>query len=153
MLYLSHFIHAWLMFVAPLSLLGYKPTVKQRVWFTLVYALGIIFSRKIYDFLPLPFGTHTLILLTLSVILFKKIVKDFSWHKSLSISLMLFIAMLINDSLILLPIMNLLGITVQELADNPLVLLFITAMSNFVFIVIYIIGYFKNRKGKPIYTF
>lgn len=149
MQYISHFTHAFLMFVAPLSFLGYKSTIKQKVLFTLLYGLGVTFSRGIYDFFPLPFGIHTPLLIILSVILFKNILKDFSFQNSIFVSLIMFTVLLINDSLIVLPLMKLFHLTINSMGDrNFLVFLISIVLSDFTLILTYIVGYFKNKNNK-----
>ncbi len=151
MQYLSRFIHAFLMFVAPLKFLNYKSTIKQRSLFTLIYGLAVIVSRRIYDFLPLTFGAHTILLVIISSILFKKILRDFSWSKSIYTALILFIALLINDALILLPSMKLFDLTVLKIETNSFSAFLITMLlSNFTLILVYIVGYLKNKKDKQI---
>lgn len=151
MQYLTHFVHAFLMFVAPLKFLNYKSTIKQKLSFVLSYGLAIIFSRRIYDFIPLFFGTHTIILVIVSTVLFKKIVKNISWLKSFYISLILFIAMLANDSLIMVPIMRLLNLTIKNLEGNDfLIFLISTILSNFILILACIVSYLNNKKDKYI---
>ncbi|HZX21275.1 MAG TPA: hypothetical protein VFF25_02675, partial [Clostridia bacterium] len=83
LVYLLYFFQSWLMFVTPLKSLRYKSTIGQKVLFTIVYAVGAILSRKMYNFLKVPFGTHTILLIIFSTILFKTILKDISWHRSI----------------------------------------------------------------------
>ena len=150
MQYLTHFVHAFLMFVAPLKFLNYKSTIKQRALFTLIYGLAIIFSRRIYDFLPLTFGTHTILLVIISSVLFKNIVKEISWLKSVYTALILFISVLINDALILLPSMKLFDLTVQKIENSSFLILFSIIIPNATLIIMYIVGHFKNKKDKQI---
>ncbi|HZK58036.1 MAG TPA: hypothetical protein VFD17_06980, partial [Clostridia bacterium] len=96
--YLLYFIQSWLIFVVPLKFLRYKSTVGQRIIFTIVYAAGSILSRRIYDFLKVPFGTHTFILFIFSIILLKIVAKGLGWQKSIYATLITFIILLINDT-------------------------------------------------------
>jgi len=61
--YLLYFIQSWLIFVVPLKFMRYKTTTGQRAMFTVVYVVASILARRVYDFLELPFGTHTFVLL------------------------------------------------------------------------------------------
>ncbi len=148
MQYLSHFVEAFLIFIAPLSFLDYKTNAKQKVLFTVLYGLGIYFSRQIYNFTSLPFGIHIFILIGLSSILFKNILKNYTWKNSIYISLIVFIALLINDSIFLLPYMSIYDLTIEEIQmDNGIIKLIEMTMSNLILIAMYIIGRFKNRKS------
>lgn len=139
MVNLSHFVHAWLVFVTPLKFLHYKVTTRQKVIFTIIYGIGIILARYIYNCLLVPFGTHTVILLISHTILLKVILKDFSWQNAMYTSLITFIVLLINDSIILLPVMKLSGITINDIEQNgKLAFWTIAVLSNVLLIVIYI---------------
>lgn len=150
MQYLSHFTHALLMFITPLNFLGHKSESKQKFVFTLLYGLGVHFSRSIYNFLNVPFGTHTILLIILNIILFKIIVHNISWKKCIYISLTLFIILLINDSLILLPTMKYFNLTVNLIESNAILRLVIIIVSNFILILASIAIYFKNKYSKKI---
>jgi len=145
MQYLSHFIHAFLMFVTPLSFIGYKTTNQQKFIFTLLYGLGVVFCRMIYKFHPVPFGTHSIMLVILSIILFKNIVRDYTWKDSIYTALILFIALLINDSIIVLPMLHLLNLSIETISDNIFLWVVLTIVSNFTFIACLILGFFKNK--------
>jgi len=136
------------MFFAAIQILNYKATNKQITIFTICYGLGVIFSRKIYSFLPVPFGTHTILLIILSTILFKNILKDSRWIKYIFTSLILTIALLISDTLIVLPSMKLLDWSVQEIQSSIFLTFLLTAMSDLTLVAIFIIGYFKNKNKR-----
>lgn len=145
MIYLLYFVHSWLIFAAPLKILRYKPTIKQQALFIVVYGVGVIFSRSIYSFLKVPFGTHTVLLIILNAILFKTILKDFSWQKSVCISLIVFIILLINDALILVPAMKLFNLTISKIeTNNILAVIFSSILSNLLLILIYIISIIRD---------
>lgn len=145
MIYLSYFIHAWLIFVTPLKYLHYKPTIKQRVLFTVIYGLGIGPARSIYKFLRVPFGIHTVFLLVLSTILFRIILKDFSWQNSIYVSLIIFIILLINDALILLPIMKLFNLTIGQVEESRiLTFMMIFIVNNLLLILTYVASTIRN---------
>lgn len=147
MLYLVHLVHAYFMFVTPLTFLNYKSTKKQKILFTITYALGSILSRKIYSFFPSIFGSHTLILIILSSILFKSIVREFTWNKSIYTSLMLFIMLLINDTLIIVPVMNTFGLTVEKLETSiSLTCIVSIVLNNLTLMIGLIICYLRNPK-------
>ncbi len=139
MLYLSHFIHAWLVFVTPLIFLNYKTTIRQQALFTIIYGLGVAFSRNIYDFVKVPFGTHTILLIILSIVLFKNILKDFGWNKSIYTSLIIVIILLINDTLILLPLMKMFNLTITGVEKRgSLGFIPVIILSNLILILIYV---------------
>lgn len=151
MQHITHIVHAFFMFITPLKFLGYKSTSKQKILFTLLYTLGIIFSRKLYDFLPIPFGTHTILLVILSSVLFKNILKDLTWSKSIYISLTLFIALLVNDAIIIMPIMKLLGVNLEVLGNiNLITLVLSNVLNNFTLLLGFAFGYFKNKNKKQL---
>lgn len=145
MIYLLYFLQAWLIFVTPLIFLNYKTTIRQQFLFTIIYGLGIIFSRNIYNFIKVPFGIHTILLLILSIILFKNILKDFGWQKSIYTSLIVFIIILINDALIVLPFMKLLDLNVGLVeSDNTLAFILISILSNLLLILACITSIIRN---------
>lgn len=145
MIYLLYFVHSWLVFVTPLKFLRYKSTVGQKILFTVVYGAGVIFSRDIYKFLKVPFGTHTILLIILSIILFKNILKDFNWQRSIYITLITFVALLVNDSLILVPIMKLFNLPISKIeTDNILAIIFMGILSNLLLILVYIISIVRD---------
>lgn len=147
MQYLSHLIHAFFMFVAPLSFLNYKTTVIQKILFTLIYGTMVHFSRQIYNLINIPFGSHTLILVILAIILFKNILKDFTWIRSTYISLVLFIILIINDSIFVLPYMKFFHLTITQMEINNVIpIIFKTIVSNSLLVLIFIIGELKNRR-------
>lgn len=115
MIYSLYFIQSWFMFVTPLKFLRHKSTIGQKVSFTIIYGIGVILLRSMYDFLEVPFGTHTLLSIILNIILLKIILKDFSWQKSVYVSLITFIALLVNDSFIVLPIVKLLNLSIGNI--------------------------------------
>lgn len=151
MQYLVHFVHAYLMFVTPLKFLNYKSTIKQQILFTTIYGIGAISSREIYKIFPTPFGMHTIILILLSIVLFKKIVHEFTWQKSIYTSLILVILLLINDVLIFVPIMNIFGLSLDK-AESSVFLIFILliVLTNLTLIIGLIIGYLRNKKDHQI---
>ncbi|WP_041718881.1 hypothetical protein [Alkaliphilus oremlandii] len=152
MQYLSYFTHAFLMFVTPLSFIGYKTTNQQKITFTLLYGLGVVFFRRIYDFFPVPFGTHSIMLVALSVILLKNIVENYTWKKSIYTALLLFIVLLINDSIIVLPILNLLDLSIESVSNSIVSWIIFIIISNFLLILCLIIGFFKNKgDNKEVY--
>lgn len=135
------------MFIVPLIYLGYKPELKKQILFTGIYGLGIIFFRRIYDIIPAPYGIHVILLIILNTVLITIIVKRINLVMALSISLSMFIIMLINDSIIVVPFMKYLDITVGSIIDNGLITYTILLLlSNFSLIVIYIIGALRHRK-------
>lgn len=138
MVYLSYFIHSWLVFVTPLKILHRKTTIKQQVIFTIIYGFGIIFVRSIYSFFRIPFGTHTVLLIIVGVVLVKNILKDFDWQKSVYTILISVIILLINDSIILLPTMKLFDLTVIRIEKNKVLLFIMTGiLSNLLLILVY----------------
>lgn len=140
MLYLLYFIQSWFMFVTPLKFLRHKSTIGQKALFMVVYGVGAILSRSIYNFLEVPFGTHTFLLIIFSIILFKIILKDFSWQKSMYVSLITFIVLLVNDTFIVLPIMKLFGLSVGNIeANNILTTMLICILPSLLLILVYII--------------
>ncbi len=145
MQYLSHFTHAFFMFVTPLNFLGYKSTTKQKIVFTILYGLAINFFRKIYDFFPVPFGTHTIILVILNIILFKLILQNIRWKTCIYTCLILYIILLINDLMILVPIMNFFNLTVNQIESNVFLRFIIIIVSNVILIVAATVGYLKNK--------
>lgn len=145
MIYLSYFVHSWLVFVTPLKFLRYKLTIRQQALFTIIYGLGIVFTRGIYNFVKVPFGTHTVLLLILSIILFKNILKDFSWQSSIYITLIIFIILLINDAVILLPIMKMLNLTVTGIEkDSILAFMPTIILPNLLLILTYIASIIRD---------
>lgn len=137
--YLLYFIQSWLIFVVPLKFLRYKSTIGQRVVFTIVYAVGSIFSREIYRFLKVPFGTHTFLLIILGIILLKIVAKGLGWQKSIYAFLITFIVLLINDTFIVLPVLKLLGLSVGKIEVNNISrVLFMCIMPNLLLILAYI---------------
>ena len=140
MAYLLYFFQSWLMFVTPLKLLRYKSTIEQKALFTIIYGVGVIFSRGIYNFLKVPFGTHTVLLIILSIVLFKVILKDFSWQKSIYVSLITFIILLINDTFIVVPVLKWLNLTIGKMGANDIsTIIIIAILPNLLLILAYII--------------
>lgn len=145
MIYLSYFVHSWLVFVTPLKFLRYKLTIRQQALFTIIYGLGIVFTRGIYNFVKVPFGTHTVLLLILSIILFKNILKDFGWQSSIYTTLIIFIILLINDAVILLPIMKMLNLTVTGIEkDSILAFMPTIILPNLLLILTYIASIIRD---------
>jgi len=137
--YLLYFFQSLLIFITPLRFLRYKSTIGQRIVFTTVYAGAVIFSRELYNFLKLPFGTHTFLLIIFSTILFKIIVKGFSWQKSIYASLFAFVVLLINDTFIVLPVLKLLGLTIGKIEVNDIfTVMFMCIMPSLLLILVYI---------------
>ncbi len=144
---LGHFMHAWLIFISSLMYLEYKPRLKKQVLFTVFYGLGIIFFRRIYEFLPVPFGTHMILLIMWNAILLNVIVKEISWIKATVISLIVFTVLLINDLIIFMPLMKYLDLTVDSIIGaNLMRYIILWIASNFLLIVAYITGIMRNQK-------
>ena len=119
MIFLSNFIHAWFFCLAPLSFLNYRPERRQHLIFTLIYGCSVYLSRRIYEFLPVPFGTHTFILIIISIILFTYLCK-ISAKQSIIMTVIVFIVLILADGMISLPVMNLLNITMKSYEENIL---------------------------------
>lgn len=145
MAYLLYFFQSYLMFVTPLRLLRYKSTAVQKILFTIIFGVGEIFSRHIYKFLKIPFGTHTLLLFFFCIILFKIILKGFSWQKSIYMSLIAFIILLINDFFIVVPVMKLLDLTVGNIDTNNISsILLLWILPNILLFLVYIVLIIKD---------
>jgi len=144
---IGHFLHAWLMFITPLIYLGYKPKFKKQLLFTILYGLGIILFRRIYDFLPVPFGTHMILLVVLHATLLTAILGEVGWMKAIFISLISFVVILINDSIIFVPAMRYLDITINKIGSTNIVTYIILwILSNSLLIVSYIARILKSPK-------
>ncbi len=147
---IGHFFHAWLVFVTPLLYLGYRPKLKKQALFTMAYGLGVVLFRRIYNFLAVPFGTHTILLIILNVILLNILIEEVNWIKAICITLITFILVLINDSIIVLPLLNFLGMTVSELSTiNVPTYLVVLICANILLIVSYLLGnlIFKKKEA------
>lgn len=119
MIFLSNFIHAWFFCIAPLAIFNQKVTIKQQSIFTLIYGLGVYLSRRIYEFLPVPFGTHTIMLISLGILLFILICKV-SVKKSIMMTLLVFIVLIVADGTLSLPVMNFFNIPMSSYENNIL---------------------------------
>lgn len=151
--YIGHFLHAWLMFAAPLIHFGYKIEFKKQALCTILYGIGIILFREMYNFLPVPFGTHVILLVILHSILLITILGKADWIKAMVASLMSFIVILINDSIILIPAMKYLNITVDGIGKSKVfTYIILWTLSNSLLIVSYMLGTIKFQK-KQSYKF
>lgn len=148
MRYLLYFFHSWLVFVISLRFLRYKPTIKQQITFTAVYGVGVVFSRGIYNFLKVPFGTHTILLIILSIILFKGILEGFTWQKSMYVALVAFIIMLTAEAFAVLPVMKLFDLTITKIETNNTLNMYIGVLSNAVLILVYAILVIRDLNMK-----
>ena len=147
--FLWNFVHAGLVFVAPLKLFNIKTTILQKVIFTLFYGVGVILSRNIYTLSDaIPFGTHTILLIILNVLLLKIIIKDLSWLKSLNIVLLVVVVLLINDALIVGPFFRYFDITTTQLQKSDSLSLLLRPIVDSGLIIMYIIALVKNRIKK-----
>ncbi|MDR5659172.1 hypothetical protein RH915_06690 [Serpentinicella sp. ANB-PHB4] len=147
MIYLTNFIHAWLIFIAPLSLFNVKSSLNEQIIFTFIYGNALHLIRTY--FMPIaPMMTHTVLLMMITIFLYKVLIKQLIWSKCILMAFIWIIALVIAELLITFPIMHITGITVAS-ADtvfaHRLVILF---TSNLGLIMIYAIGRFKHRKSK-----
>lgn len=150
--YLLYFFQSWLIFVVPLKFLRYKSTIGQKVIFTIVYAVEVIFSREIYKFLKVPFGMHTFLSVIFGVILFKIVARDLGWQKSIYSFVISFIVLLVNDTFIVLPVLKLLGLSIGNIEVNNISgILFMCIAPNLLLILAYIVLVIRdlicNKKG------
>ena len=139
MKYLLYFLHSWLVFIITLRFLRYKPTIKQQALFTAIYGMGVVFSRGMYNFFKIPFGTHTILLIILSIILFKVVLGNLSWQKSMYMALIAFIIMMTAEAFAVLPIMKLFNLTITKIETDNTLNMYIGILSNAALILIYII--------------
>jgi len=145
MIFLSNFIHAWFFCIAPLTLFNYKPTLRQHMLFTLVYGFSVYLSRRIYEILPVPFGTHTFILIAISVALFVFVCKV-SFKISLLCSIIVFIVLVVSDGIISLPVMNLLNITIKSYDESVLHRAIVLSLGIVPLVIMVLVGKLVNIK-------
>jgi hypothetical protein len=110
----------------------------------MIYGVGVIVLRGMYNFFKVPFGTHTILLAILSIVLFKIIFKEFNWQKSIYTALIAFIIMLIVEAFAVLPIMKLFDLTVDKIETDKVLNMYIGVLSNLLLILIYIISVIRD---------
>lgn len=141
--YIASISQAWLIIYAAMALVNVKLSWKKGLIFALIYGVGIWGIRLIYNYFPVPFGVHTFIATAVIIVLFKLIVGNISWMKSIVGAVCIVILLFVGDFVILLPIMNYLNISVQELTTTAAI--YYSALAGNVMLIMGIIlGKIKN---------
>lgn len=119
--YLSSTIQAWLIIYTSLVIINKEISFKKGLLFGIFYGAWPIFLRHfIYNVLSLPFGIHVFITILFQVIIYKLIIDKISWLQSTVGVLIPFILIIIGESFLLLPLMNVFNISFNDLS-TPLV--------------------------------
>jgi hypothetical protein len=119
--------------------------------FTVLLGGVTIVVRKMYKWIGLPFGTHTIVFALAAVFLMKKIVPELSWIKTIFIIWINILIVTVVEVLILFPISLYFGITMRQAEANPLLTcLFSGIGSNMGLTIAWMIGKYRNRLHKSV---
>lgn len=138
-IYGNNLIQAGLLGWAMTLLVGKRPTLNQIFTFALAYGLAVPLSRLIYDLLPVPFFTHTILLFFWAIVLYWVVFK-LPIVKAIIAGLIGIIIFFIVDGLLIIQLVRIFNITIEAGEANYLFLTFVFLTINICFIGIIILN-------------
>lgn len=144
--YFIYCLSAWFHFIVPISVLEIKTNHQQKFLFVISLAGMTAFSRSIYQYISLPYGTHTIIFVVFEILLFKLIIKELSLKKSILIAWVNILIVIISESCIVLPILRYYSMNINT---NSLMTLLLGGIgSNLGLMIVWIIGKIRRKREK-----
>lgn len=115
--YISSTIQVWLMLYTSLVILDKKISFNKGLFFAVVYGAWPLLLRYYFNnVLSLPFGIHIFLLIFFHIIIYKLIIDNITWLQCIVGVLVPIILIMIGESIFLLPLMDFLNISFNNLS-------------------------------------
>lgn len=129
-----------------LALLGYKLTPKSALIVGSTYGLAIYLVRSGYKVLEIPFGTHTIILLSIMVLLMHFLGKA-PWGLSIIATLLGFVFLILGETYLTQPYLTMIGApSIDEALDSVWLHTLYGATIGIPLMILAVLCYFKDFK-------
>ncbi|MDW7675161.1 MAG: hypothetical protein SCK28_11570 [Bacillota bacterium] len=132
-------VQAALLSTSMILMVGEKIRKNEIVAFAIIYGLAVPLARSIYGVMHAPFYTHTMILITIAILLYKFLIK-LSWLKAAAATLLGVTIMFITDALIVVQVIKLFDLTVQEITNNMVLYTLLTSITSLVMLLIIVLN-------------
>lgn len=117
-LFFLHMIQGGIMAYCSLSLLGLRISFLRLVVISAAGGLAVYLLRGLYAFTGIPFGSHTLVMILVMVLLYRYVAR-IEWGVGTVVALLGFILVQLSEACLAVPLTSLLKLTVDEILASP----------------------------------
>lgn len=116
-LFFLHLIEGGIMAYCSLSLLGLRISFGRLAIISFGGGLGVYLLRALYTYTGLPFGSHTLVMILVMVLLYRFVAR-IEWGVGTVVSLLGFILVQLSEACLAVPVVSLFKLKIDEILAN-----------------------------------